>query len=122
MIRFAWLGFGLIGALVAVLSGGVWWVAVFGGAVTAVSIVLQYLDAKPFDRIVAPREFVEDATGGSIYQETSWHANGRVSINIFVKVDGKWTEAEADNGIGPKGRFWVRVAVNNQESLRVVAR
>jgi hypothetical protein len=121
MIRFLWLGFGLVGAIIAIFSGGIWGLAIFGGAITVVGVVLQYLDARPFDRVIAPNEFARKGAS-CLYQETSWRANGRVSINVFVQDGDTWTEVMADNGIGPKNRFWLAVAPNNVDSYRVVAR
>lgn len=117
----AWLGFGLLGAFVAIVSAGVWWVAVLGGTITAASIVLQYIDAKPFDRVIPAADFVQVSATEWRYQETSWRANGRVSVNVYEEQpDGTWVEVMTDTGIGPKQRFWLGLAV--PAAYRVIAR
>jgi hypothetical protein len=108
MIRMTWLGFGVVGAALALFSGGVWWLAIVGGLVTVASVVLQYVDSKPFDVVIPASKFVRDPDGeGWSYQETSWRANGRVSINVFIRENGRWEEVIAGNGIGDHQRFWV---------------
>jgi hypothetical protein len=123
MIRMTWLGFGVIGAAFALFSGGVWWLAIVGGLVTVASVVLQYVDSKPFDVVIPKDKWVLDADGkGWTYQERSWRANGRVSISVFMQTSGRWEEVDAGNGIGDHPRFWVNQGnAGDPREFRVIA-
>lgn len=93
-------------AVVAAGSARVVWVAVFGVLITAVSIVLQYIDSKPFDRKTGASRFVHVAPGEWHYQELSWLTNGRVSVNVYrVEANGTWLRFASLTGSAPSVAF-----------------
>jgi hypothetical protein len=122
-MRIAWFVSGLLGAVLAVLSVLTPVAGVVGGALVLVSVVLQYLDSRPVDRIIGPDQWTQRDDGDWEYRPTGKLVRGRMSVQVFIRskdFEGGWEEGMVASGIDDRRRPWV--VLNEPIELRVIVR
>lgn len=122
-MRNSWLVSGLIGGLLALFSALAPVAGIIGGALVLMSVVLQYLDSRPVDRIVRPSEWTHRDDGDWEYRPKGALVRGRTSVQVFLRSQkhaGWWEEGMTDCGVDGKGMPWVLLP--EPIELRVIVR